>query len=322
MRGHYIISQNGVWNIPIKIPDDLPAVSALEAENIFVMTEKRAVSQDIRSLKILILNLMPTKVETEIQLLRLLSNSPLQTDIYFLQMATHNSKNISQEYLNKFYYTFDEVRDQKFDGLIITGAPVENIEFEDVDYWPELCEIMEWSKKNVFSTFHICWGAQAGLYHHYGIPKYPLDQKMSGVFEHYVLNAQEPLLRGFDDVFNIPHSRHTEVRASDIYHVPRLHIVAESEKAGVGIVVSEKYGQIFVLGHAEYDKTTLANEYERDTDRKMNPHIPDNYFPKNDIHHDPVVKWRSHATLLFTNWLNYYVYQGTPYDLNEIGKDA
>ncbi len=322
MRGHYIISQNGVWNIPIKIPDDLPAVSALEAENIFVMTEKRAVSQDIRSLKILILNLMPTKVETEIQLLRLLSNSPLQTDIYFLQMATHSSKNTSQEYLNKFYYTFDEVRDQKFDGLIITGAPVENIEFEDVDYWPELCEIMEWSKKNVFSTFHICWGAQAGLYYHYGIPKYPLHDKMSGVFEHYVLNTQEPLLRGFDDVFNIPHSRHTEVHASDIYHVPRLHIVAESEKAGVGIVVSEKYGQIFVLGHAEYDKTTLANEYERDTDRKMNPHIPDNYFPKNDIHHDPVVKWRSHATLLFTNWLNYYVYQGTPYDLNEIGKDA
>jgi homoserine O-succinyltransferase/O-acetyltransferase len=322
MRGYYIISQNGVWNIPIKIPDDLPAVSALEAENIFVMTEKRAISQDIRSLKILILNLMPTKVETEIQLLRLLSNSPLQTDIYFLQMATHSSKNTSQEYLNKFYYTFDEVRDQKFDGLIITGAPVENIDFEDVDYWPELCEIMEWSKKNVFSTFHICWGAQAGLYHHYGIPKYPLHDKMSGVFEHYVLNTQEPLLRGFDDVFNIPHSRHTEVHASDIYHVPRLHIVAESEKAGVGIVVSEKYGQIFVLGHAEYDKTTLANEYERDTDRKMNPHIPDNYFPKNDIHHDPVVKWRSHATLLFTNWLNYYVYQGTPYDLNEIGKDA
>ncbi len=307
--------------MPIKIPDDLPAVEALEAENIFIMTEKRAVTQDIRPLRILILNLMPTKVDTEIQLLRLLSNSPLQTDIVFLQMATHCSKNTSQEYLDKFYYTFDQIKDQKFDGMIITGAPVENIQFEEVDYWPELCNIMDWSKKNVFSTFHICWGAQAGLYHHYGIPKYPLSEKMSGIFEHDVMNTQEPLVRGFDDRFDMPHSRNTEVHESDIHRIPRLHIVAMSKKAGVGIVVSERCGQIFVLGHAEYDRTTLANEFERDMNRGMSPHIPDNYFPGNDAHNDPIVRWRSHATLLFMNWLNYYVYQGTPYDVNEIGKE-
>lgn len=307
--------------MPIKIPDDLPAGAALESENIFVMTEKRAVAQDIRPLKILILNLMPTKVDTEIQILRLLSNSPLQTDISFLQMATHESKNTSQEYLDKFYHTFDHVRGQKFDGMIITGAPVENIGFEEVDYWEELCTIMDWTVKNVFSTLHICWGAQAGLYHHYGIPKYPLPRKMSGVFEHIRLNWQEPLLRGFDDVFNIPHSRHTEVRQQDINRNPRLHVVAISDKAGVGIVVSEKAGEVFVLGHCEYDGNTLANEYDRDMGRGMNPHVPENYFPNDDPRNDPIVKWRSHANLLFTNWLNYYVYQRTPFDVNEIGKD-
>ncbi|MFA6805121.1 MAG: homoserine O-succinyltransferase [Candidatus Methanomethylophilaceae archaeon] len=307
--------------MPIKIPDDLPAGAVLESENIFIMTEKRAVTQDIRPLKILIMNLMPTKVDTEIQLLRLLSNSPLQTDITFLQMATHNSKNTSQEYLDKFYYTFEDIKDQKFDGMIITGAPVENIAFEEVDYWPELCKIMDWSVKNVFSTLHICWGAQAGLYHHYGIPKYSLKEKMSGIFEHYILNEQEPLIRGFDEIFNMPHSRHTEVHASDINRVPHLHIIAMSDRAGVGLVVSEKAGQVFVLGHAEYDKNTLANEYERDLKRGMDPHLPENYFPNDDPHHDPVFKWKSHATLLFTNWLNYYVYQSTPYNINDIGKE-
>jgi homoserine O-succinyltransferase len=306
--------------MPIKIPDDLPARAALEEENIFIMTENRAISQDIRPLKILILNLMPTKVDTEIQILRLLSNSPLQTDIFFLQMKTHTSKNTSQEYLDRFYYTFDEVKNRKFDGMIITGAPVENIDFEMVDYWPELCEIMDWSVNNVFSTFHICWGAQAGLYHHYGIPKYSLDKKMSGVFEHDIITPQDPLVRGFDDVFNMPHSRHTEVHGEDIHRIPKLHLVATSAEAGVGIVVSEVAGQVFVLGHSEYDKTTLANEYIRDFDRDMNPHIPTHYFPEDKTCNDPVVRWRSHATLLFTNWLNYYVYQATPYDLDQIGR--
>lgn len=306
--------------MPIKIPNDLPAGAALESENIFIMTETRAVSQDIRPLKILILNLMPTKVETEIQILRLLSNSPLQTDIFLLQMATHESKNTSQEYLDKFYYTFDDIKNQKFDGMIITGAPVENIDFEKVDYWDELCQIMDWSKDNVFSTMHICWGAQAGLYHHYDIPKYPLESKMSGIFEHRVLVKDDPLLRGFDDIFHMPHSRHTEVKASDIYHNPHLHIIADSEDAGVGIVVSETSGQVFVTGHLEYDASTLAFEYDRDTKKGMNPHVPDNYFPDDNPQNDPVVKWRSSATLLFINWLNYYVYQRTPYDVNDIGK--
>lgn len=307
--------------MPIKIPDDLPAREALESENIFLMTEKRAISQDIRPLKILILNLMPTKIETEIQLLRLLSNSPLQTDIFLLQMATHESKNTSQEYLDKFYYTFDEIKNQKFDGMIITGAPVENIDFEEVDYWKELCTIMDWSVENVCSTLHICWGAQAGLYHHYSIPKYQLDSKMSGIFEQKLVVPDDPLVRGFDDIFNMPHSRHTEVRAEDIKKNPHLHIIAESDISGVGIVVSEIGGQIFVTGHSEYDKSTLAFEYDRDTKRDMNPHVPDNYFPNDDPHMDPVVRWRSHATLLFTNWLNYYVYQRTPYDVNQIGRE-
>jgi homoserine O-succinyltransferase len=307
--------------MPINIPDDLPAGATLESENIFVMREGRATSQDIRPMKVLILNLMPTKIETEIQILRLLGNSPLQTDISLLQMATHESKNISQEYLDKFDYTFDEVKDRKFDGMIITGAPVENIEYEDVDYWNELCEIMEWSVANVTSTLHICWGAQAGLYYHYCIPKYPLSEKMSGVFAHTLDVKDEPLTRGFDDVFNMPHSRHTEIRAYDIKRNPRLHIVAESKAAGVGIVTSERAGQVFVTGHAEYDSGTLAYEYDRDLKRGLDPHIPDNYFPQDDPHNDPIVNWRAHATLLFTNWLNYYVYQRTPYDIKDVGKE-
>ncbi|MDR2698576.1 MAG: homoserine O-succinyltransferase [Candidatus Methanoplasma sp.] len=308
--------------MPINIPDDLPAGDALESENIFVMREGRATSQDIRPMKILVLNLMPTKIETEIQVLRLLGNSPLQTDISLLQMATHESKNTSQEYLDKFYYTFDEIKERKFDGMIITGAPVENISFEDVDYWDELCEIMEWSVKNVTSTLHICWGAQAGLYYHYDIPKYPLDKKMSGIFGHTMNIKDEPLLRGFDDVFNMPHSRHTEVRASDISRNPRLHVAAESKTAGLGIVTSEKAGQVFVTGHFEYDSGTLAYEYYRDQEKGLDPHIPDNYFRQDDPQNDPVVSWRAHATLLFTNWLNYYVYQQTPYDINEIGTET
>lgn len=306
--------------MPINIPDDLPAGETLESENIFVMREGRATSQDIRPMKVIILNLMPTKIETEIQVLRLLSNSPLQTDISLLQMATHESKNTSQEYLDKFYHTFDDIKDNKFDGMIITGAPVENIDFEDVDYWDELCKIMDWSVKNVTSTLHICWGAQAGLYHHYCIPKYSLDKKMSGVYRHYLKVPDEPLLRGFDDVFNMPHSRHTEIRASDIIQNPHLHIVTESKEAGIGAVISEK-GQVFVTGHLEYDAGTLGYEYDRDSKRGMKPHVPDNYFPNDDPHNDPVVNWRSHATLLFSNWLNYYVYQRTPYDINDIGKD-
>lgn len=304
--------------MPVKIPDDLPAASILESENIFVMSEHRADGQDIRPLNILILNLMPTKVETETQLLRCLSNSPLQINVEFLQTATHESKNTSSEYLNRFYRTFDEIRDRKFDGMIITGAPVESIEFNDVDYWNELCTIMDWTLTNVCSTMYICWGAQAGLYHHYGIPKYPLGPKISGIFEHRVLSRSEPLLRGFDDRFFMPQSRHSEVRAEDIITNPHLHIVASSDSTGVGIVVSER-NQVFITGHFEYDAGTLAYEYERDMKAGMNPHVPDNYFEDDDPCKDPVVRWRGHATLFFTNWLNYCVYQITPYDANDIG---
>ncbi len=307
--------------MPIKVPDDLPAASVLENENMFVMTENRAVTQDIRALDILILNLMPTKVETEIQIMRLLSNSPLQVNITLMQMSTHVSKNTSQQYLDRFYDRFENVKNRKWDGLIITGAPVENIDFKEVDYWDELCEVMEWSKKNVFSTLHICWGAQAGLYYHYGIPKYPLKSKMSGVFPHRALSQDEPLLRGLDDVFWFPHSRHTEVRAEDILQNPHLHIIASSDEAGVGIVVSEKARQVFITGHMEYDANTLSYEYYRDLGKGMNPHIPSHYFPNDDPSRDPIMTWRSTANLIFTNWLNYYVYQQTPYDINEVGRD-
>ena len=306
--------------MPVKIPDDMPAASVLESENVFVMKMSRADSQDIRPIQLLILNIMPTKVETETQLLRCLSNSPLQTEVTFLQMSSHESKNTSQEYLKRFYHTFDEIRDRKFDGMIITGAPVEKIDFTEVDYWDELCQIMDWSRTNVFSTLYICWGAMAGLYHHYNIPKYHLDSKMSGVFEHKVDYTTDPLVRGFDDRFYLPHSRHTEVRAEDIRQNPHLHIMAHSDVAGVGIIVSEKR-EVFITGHFEYDGGTLLFEYERDLAAGMDPHVPDNYFEDDDPHKDPIVRWRSHASLFYTNWLNYYVYQETYSDIENIGRD-
>ncbi len=305
--------------MPVKIPDDLPAVAVLESENIFIMSDKRADTQDIRPLEILILNLMPTKVETEIQILRCLSNSPLQTNVTFLQAATHDSKNTSSEYLTRFYRTFDQVRDRKFDGMIITGAPLESIDYEDVDYWPELCEIMDWTLTNVCSTLYICWGALAGLYYHYGVPKHLLSSKISGIFEHRVMVQNEPLLRGFDDRFYMPQSRHSTVKAEDVMANPHLHIIAMSDDSGVGIVQSER-NQTFITGHFEYDPGTLAYEYERDLKAGMNPHVPNNYFEDDDPRKDPVVRWRGHATLFFTNWLNYSVYQATEYDINDIGK--
>lgn len=307
--------------MPINVPDELPAAEVLESENIFVMREGRAQAQDIRPLDILILNLMPTKVETEIQIMRLLSNSPLQTNIRLMQMSSHVSKNTSQEYLDRFYYKFDDIKEHKWDGLIITGAPVENIEFDEVDYWPELCEIMEWSKESVFSTMHICWGAQAGLYYHYGIPKYLIEPKVSGVFCHHPTVDDDPLLRGCDDVFRFPHSRHTEIREQDIIRNPHLHAIATSDEAGVGIVVSEKYGQVFIIGHLEYDAKTLSYEYLRDLGRGLDPQVPKHYFPDDDPSMDPVVTWRSTANLVFTNWLNYYVYQNVPYDFDGESKE-
>ncbi|MFT0899556.1 homoserine O-acetyltransferase MetA [Candidatus Methanoprimaticola sp. MG2] len=305
--------------MPVNIPNDLPAASVLESENIFVMTETRATTQDIRPLDILIVNLMPTKVETETQILRCLSNSPLQTTVEFLQMASHTSKNTSAEYLRRFYTTFEKVRDRNYDGVIITGAPVENIEFEDVDYWPELCEIMDWTRSHSSSTLYICWGSQAGLYHHYGVRKYPLESKISGIFEHNVQAPNEPILRGFDDRFHMPQSRHTQLVLEDIQADPHLHIIASSPETGVGIVVSER-NEVFITGHFEYDKGTLAYEYERDLAAGKNPHVPDHYFEDDDPHKDPIVRWRCHATMFFTNWLNYCVYQETPYDKGAIGR--
>lgn len=304
--------------MPIKVPNNLPAVEVLNNENIFVMDEYRAFHQDIRPLKIVILNLMPKKIETEIQILRLLGNSPLQVDIVLLHPKTHVSKNTPQEYLIKFYNTFDEIKDQKFDGMIITGAPVELMDFEEVDYWEELKEIMDWSLHNVYSTFHICWGAQAGLYHHYKIPKYPLPKKMFGIFDHTVNEKNVKLLRGFDDVFQVPHSRHTEIRRADIEKVPGLEILSESEEAGIYIVVARQGRQIFVTGHSEYDPLTLKEEYERDIARGLKIDLPKNYFPEDNPACTPRVTWRSHANLLFSNWLNYYVYQETPYDLDKL----
>ncbi|AUS97828.1 homoserine O-succinyltransferase [Clostridium thermosuccinogenes] len=304
--------------MPIKVPNDLPAVEVLNNENIFVMDEFRAYHQDIRPLRIAILNLMPKKIETETQILRLLGNSPLQVDIVLLHPRTHVSKNTPQEYLIKFYNTFDDIKDQKFDGMIITGAPVELMDFEQVDYWEELKEIMDWSVHNVYSTFHICWGAQAGLYHHYRIPKYRLDKKMFGVFDHTVSKKNVKLLRGFDDVFKAPHSRHTEVKKADIERVPGLEILSESSEAGVYIVVARQGRQIFVTGHSEYDPLTLKSEYDRDVAKGLEIEPPKNYFPGDDPSKAPIVSWRSHANLLFANWLNYYVYQETPYDLSKI----
>ncbi len=304
--------------MPIKIADKLPATRQLAKENIFVMTEKRAAQQDIRPLKIAIVNLMPEKVKTETQLLRLLSNSPLQVEVDLVQMSSHISKNTSDEHLTNFYKTFDDIKGQKYDGMIITGAPVENMEYEEVDYWTELTGIMEWSKTHVTSTLHICWGAQAGLYYHYGIPKHPLPEKCSGVFRHRVRRSTAKLVRGFDSVFYAPHSRHTEVREEDIKKVPELEILADSKEAGVYIVTIAKGKRIFVMGHSEYDPDTLKIEYERDLAKGMNPKIPVHYFSKDDPSKKPVVRWRSHAHLLFANWLNYFVYQITPYNIDDI----
>lgn len=304
--------------MPIRIPDNLPATRILESENIFVMTQHRAMHQDIRPLQILILNLMPTKVETETQLLRLLGNTPLQVDIDLMQTATHVSKNTSAEHLLEFYQTFDQLKGNKYDGMIITGAPVESLDFTQVDYWDELCAIMDWSTSHVYSTLHICWGAMAGLYHHHHIPKHPLPEKLSGVFRHRPLDLQHPLLRGFDEVFYMPHSRYTEVSRYDIDCHPALQVLAMSETAGVAIVATHDARQVFVTGHCEYDRYTLANEYQRDVQRGLSPTVPRNYFPGNDPQAVPTMLWRSHANLLFSNWLNYFVYQQTPYDLSRI----
>ncbi|MGN1306631.1 MAG: homoserine O-succinyltransferase [Faecousia sp.] len=300
--------------MPIKIPNDLPATATLQSENIFVMTETRAVTQDIRPLEILILNLMPTKIDTETQFARLLGNTPLQVHLEFLHTKSHIAKHVSAEHLFTFYKTFDEIRDRRYDGMVITGAPVELMPFEEVEYWDELCQIMEWSKTNVHSTLHICWGAQAGLYYHYGIPKYPLPQKLFGVFPHRVEYKHPILLRGFDDVFMVPHSRHTTILREDIERVPELKIIASSEEAGIYAVFTAGGRQVFLTGHSEYDPDTLKREYERDKALGLPIAVPKNYFPNDDDTQPPLVTWRGHANLLFSNWLNYFVYQTTPYD--------
>jgi homoserine O-succinyltransferase/O-acetyltransferase len=305
--------------MPICIPNALPSAEILSSENIFVMNESRAETQDIRPLQIAIFNIMPTKISTETQLLRMLSNTPLQVEITLFHPETHTSSHTSQEHLDTFYQYFKDVEKRKFDGMILTGAPVETLEFDEVTYWPELREIMEWSKTNVYSTLHICWGAQAGLFYHYGVPKYPLLEKMFGVFPHIVNGRNIPLFRGFDDIFYLPQSRHTEVRRADIENIAELDIVCESKEAGVGIVMTRNGRQIFVTGHAEYDTDTLLYEYKRDLDKGMpNVKIPQNYFPDDDPNQPPQVRWRAHANLLFSNWLNYYVYQQTPFDINLI----
>lgn len=300
--------------MPIKIPNALPATEVLEGENIFVMTEKRAMTQDIRPLHVLLLNLMPDKIKTETQIARVLSNSPLQVELELMQMKSHAAVNTSPDHMLTFYKTFDEVRDRKFDGMIITGAPVEDLDFEDVDYWDELCEVMEWTKTNVTSTFHICWGAQAALYYHYGIPKYPLAQRMHGVFEHTVDRKSSMLLRGADDTFWAPHSRNTGNRLADIEAVPQLRIIASSEQAGPYAMMTDNGTQVFITGHPEYDGRTLGEEYRRDLEVGKNPPLPANYYPDDDTDKLPVKRWRAHANLLYSNWLNYYVYQTTPYD--------
>ncbi len=304
--------------MPIKIPNSLPAAKTLADENIFVMTETRAMTQDIRPLKILLLNLMPTKIDTETQLARLIGNTPLQVEVEFIHTASHESKNTSKEHLFSFYKTFDQVKHKKFDGMIITGAPVEMLEFEDVEYWGELTEIFEWTKTHVHSTFHICWGAQAGLYYHFGIPKVPLKEKMFGVFEHTVDYKNPILFRGFDDVFLAPHSRHSTVLREDIEKVPELKILASSEKAGIYACMTQNGKQIFITGHSEYDAGTLAKEYFRDKDKGLDIKVPENYFPDNDDTKTPKVSWRAHANLLYSNWLNYFVYQTTPYDIENL----
>lgn len=300
--------------MPVNVNNNLPAIEILRNENIFVMEESRAKQQDIRPLKIILLNIMPTKITTETQFLRMLSNSPLQVELHLLHMAGHKSKNTSEEHLDIFYENFDQIKDKKFDGLIITGAPVELLEFEEVDYWEDLCKIMDWSRTNVTSTLHICWAAQAGLYHHYGINKYKLHEKMFGVFWHSVSDSKVPLVRGFDDRYMAPHSRHTEIRIADVEKHPDLFLLSKSEAAGAYIVVSKKQNQIFVTGHSEYDVVTLRDEYLRDLKKGLSVNMPRNYFPYDDPTRQPIMTWRSHANLLFSNWLNYYVYQETPYD--------
>ena len=304
--------------MPIKIPNNLPAVNILAKENIFVMNETRALSQDIRPLRFVIVNLMPTKIETETQLLRLLSNTPLQMEITLLKMNSYISKNISEEHMKNFYKTFDDIKNEKFDGLIITGAPVETLEFEKVDYWKELTEILKWSNKHVFSTLYICWGAQAGLYYHYGIKKYPLKEKLFGIYPLKLNDSSIALFRGFDEIFYIPQSRHTEVKEEDINKIEELAILAKSPEAGVSIVRTKDKRKIFVTGHMEYDRMTLANEYNRDIKLGKKIEVPFNYYPENNPEKIPLFTWRGHANLFFINWVNHHVYQETPYDLNEL----
>lgn len=304
--------------MPIRIPAELPAFKTLGEENIFVMSNDRAEHQDIRPLRVVILNIMPKKIETESQLLRLLSNTPLQVDVELLQMASHVSRNTSQGHLEAFYKTFDEIKDNRYDGMIITGAPVELLEYEAVDYWDEITKIMEWSKTHVFSTLYICWGAQAGLYYHFGIPKYPLEQKMFGVFPHRAEVSNCQLLRGFDDIFYVPHSRNTEIHREDIERIPQLEILTSSDISGVHIVANKNGRQYFITGHSEYDRDTLANEYRRDLDKGIDIQLPYNYFPNDNPDNVPLFSWRCTANLMFSNWLNYCVYQRTPYNLEEL----
>lgn len=306
--------------MPIKIPNNLPAVDILAKENIFVMKESRALSQDIRPLKFVIVNLMPTKIETETQLLRLISNTPLQIEVTLLKMDTYKSKNVSEEHMETFYKTFDDIKDERFDGMIITGAPIETLDFEDVIYWEEIMKIMEWNKKHVFSVLHICWGAQAGLYYHYGIKKYQLNKKIFGIFpiklkERYENNE---LFRGFDEIFNMPHSRHTKIEENDILKETELEILAKSDEAGVSIIRSNDKRKIFLTGHLEYDRFTLAKEYERDVSQNKKIDVPFNYYPEDDPTKKPIFNWKAHANLLFVNWINHYVYQETPYNLEEL----
>jgi homoserine O-succinyltransferase/O-acetyltransferase len=304
--------------MPIKIPDKLPAFDVLSKENVFVMDEKRAIHQDIRPLRIVILNLMPLKINTEIHLLRLLANTPLQVEVGLLHTKSYSSKNTPAEHLANFYKSFDDIKDEKYDGMIITGAPVEQLEFEKVNYWEELTQIMDWTLSNVTSTLYICWAVQAGLYHHYGIPKYPMPKKRFGIYKHTLNTKNEPIVQGFDDVFLAPHSRYTEIRREDIIENSNLEIISESADAGIYIVVSKDRNQVYVTGHAEYDPLTLKEEYQRDVAKGLEIDIPENYFPEDNHNNFPIVRWRSHANLLFSNWLNYYVYQITPYDINQI----
>lgn len=310
--------QAKLFDMPLNIPDKLPVTEILEKENVFFMKETEAIHQDIRPLKVVILNLMPLKIATEAHILRLLSNSPLQVEIVLLHTEDHVSKNTPAEHLDSFYKTFSQIKDQNFDGMLVTGAPIEHLDFEDVNYWKELKNIMDWTKTHVTSTMFICWGAQAGLYHFYNIPKYNLPNKMFGVFDHSINNPLIPLIRGFDEVFHAPHSRYTEIRRADIEKIDDLEIVSESEEAGIFIVISKSGRQIYVTGHAEYDPATLKEEYERDQEKGINIEKPKNYFKHNDTSNMQKVRWKSHATLLFSNWLNYYVYQMTPYDINDI----